>query len=156
MHAHMSAFTLFHVALSLIGILTGLVALFGFFSGRLLHAWIGIFLLTTIATSVTGFLFPFHGITPGIVLGIVSLVDLALAIAAYRKHWTTTFILTCTLAEFLNVFVLIVQSFEKITPLHVYAPKGNEPIVAATQLLALLFFILLATLTIRRRRITLG
>jgi hypothetical protein len=155
MHA-MSAFTFFHVALSLIGIFTGLVALLGFFNGRLLHAWIGIFLLTTIATSVTGFFFPFKGITPGIILGIVSLIDLAIAIAAYRKHWTNTFILTCTLAEFLNVLVFIIQSFQKIPKLHRYAPKGSEPIVAAMQFLALTLFILLAAFTIQRRKVTLG
>jgi hypothetical protein len=153
---HMSAFTAFHVALSLVGILTGIVALAGFFYGRLLRAVTAVFLLTTIATSVTGFFFPFHGITPGIVLGVVSLIVLALALLAYGKRWSRTFVLTCALAEFLNVLVLVVQSFQKISRLHVFAPKGNEPIVATVQLLALLFFIVLATLTIRRHRFVLG
>ena len=152
----MSAFTLFHVALSLIGIITGVVVLISLYLGRLPHSWIGIFLLTTIATSVTGFFFPYKGITPGIVLGVVSLILLAGAIVAYRRHWTTTFVATCALAEFLNVLVLIVQSFQKIPALHAVAPKGSEPVVAVTQGVALIFFIVLAVLSIRRRRFTLG
>lgn len=152
----LTPFTVFHVALSLIGLLSGLVVLLGWLSGRSFKLWTWIFLVTTIATSVTGFFFPFNGITPGIVLGVVSLVDLAVALAAYGKHWTRTFILTCALAEFLNTLVFIVQSFQKISPLHMFAPKGTEPVVAVCQVIALLFFIALATLDIRRRRFTLA
>ena len=148
-------FTIFHVLLSLIGLVSGLVALFGFFFGRFLRLWTFVFLAFTIATSVTGFFFPFKGITPGIILGVVSLIVLAVAIAAYRKHWTKTFIITCAAAEFFNVLVFIVQSFQKLSPLHMFAPKGTEPVVAACQLLALVFFVILATLDIRRRRFTL-
>lgn len=151
----LTPFTIFHVLLSIVGLVAGLVFLLGLFYGRFLRLWTFAFLGFTIATSVTGFFFPFKGITPGIVLGVVSLIDLALALIAYRKHWTTTFVLTCALAEFLNVLVFIVQSFQKISPLHMFAPKGTEPIVAACQLLALLFFAVLATLDIRRRRFTL-
>jgi hypothetical protein len=155
MHAPLTPYTLFHVALSLIGILSGLVAVFGFLTARILRAWNLLFLVTTIATSVTGFFFPFHGITPGIILGIVSLIDLAIAVVAYSKRWTRTswiktYIVTAFIAEYLNVLVLIVQSFQKITPLHMFAPKGNEPIVAATQLAALVVFIILAVIALRQ------
>ena len=151
----LTPFTLFHVALSLIGIVAGLVILLGWLSGRSLKDWTWTFLIATITTSVTGFFFPFKGVTPGIVLGIVSLVVLAIALVAYRRHWTRTFIATCAAAQFFNVLVFIVQAFQKLSPLHMFAPKGTEPIVAACQLLALLFFIILATLDIRRRRFTL-
>ncbi len=151
----LTPFTLFHVALSLVGLVAGLVVLLGWLAGRNLKVWTWTFLLATVATSVTGFFFPFKGVTPGIILGIVSLVDLAVALAAYRKLWTRTFILTCALAEFLNTLVFIVQSFQKLSPLHMFAPKGTEPVVAVCQLLALLFFVILAAFDIRRRRFTL-
>ncbi len=151
----LSPFTLFHVALSVIGLLSGLVVLLGWLYGRTLKLWTGVFLLTTIATSVTGFFFPFRGITPGIVLGIVSLIDLGVALLARRKDWTRTFVITCAFAEFLNMLVFIVQAFQKFSPLHMFAPKGTEPVVAGFQVLALTFFIILATLDIRRHRFTL-
>jgi len=76
----MSTFTKIHVAISLIGILSGLVVMYGFLVGKRLRGWNALFLVMTIATSVTGFFFPFHGITPGIVVGVISLVVLALAL----------------------------------------------------------------------------
>src|SRR5205807_414603 len=102
--------------------------LLSWYLGRSPRLWLYTFLLTTILTSVTGFFFPFKGITPGIALGIVSLIVLAVAIVAYRRQWTNTFVLSCALAEFFNVLVLIAQSFQKIPALHAYAPKGNEPV----------------------------
>ena len=126
----MHTFTLIHVVISLIGIATGLVVIYGFLTGMRLRSWNSLFLVTTTLTSVTGFFFPYKGITPGIVLGIVSLVILAVALLALSKGWTKTYIATCSSAEFFNVLVLIAQSFQKIPALHAYAPKGNEPIVA--------------------------
>lgn len=83
----MTPFTFFHVLLSLAGIFTGFIALFGMIAGKRLDGWNGIFLLTTALTSITGFFFPFHGVTPGIKVGVVSLVVLAVAIPAhYVKH----------------------------------------------------------------------
>jgi hypothetical protein len=147
----MSTFTLFHVAISLVGILSGLVVVYGFLAGMRFRLWNAIFLVMTIATSVTGFFFPFKGITPGIVLGIVSLVILAVALLALNKSWTTTYIITCGAAEFFNVLVLIAQSFQKIPALHAYAPKGNEPIVAICQGVALVIFAVLAVIAIRKK-----
>jgi hypothetical protein len=146
-----STFTLVHVILSLIGIVTGLVVMFGFWSARIFTFWNRIFLVTTIATSATGFLFPFGGITPGIVVGIVSLVVLALAIVALRRGWMKTYVITASLAEFLNVLVLIVQSFQKVPALHAYAPTGSEPVVKISQLVVLLLFIAVTVIAVRRQ-----
>ncbi len=151
----MSTFTLIHVAISLIGIAAGLVVVYGFLAGLKLPSWNMVFLVFTIATSVTGFFFPFHGITPGIVVGVISLVVLAVAVLAWKKGWSKTYIVTATIAEFFNVLVLIVQSFEKIAPLHELAPKGTEPITNVAKLAALIFFVVLAWVAIRRRRFVL-
>jgi hypothetical protein len=151
----MSTFTLIHVAISLIGILSGLVVVYGFVTGQRLPAWNLVFLVMTIATSVTGFFFPFHGITPGIVVGAISLVVLAVAVAAWQKKWANTYIVTATVAEFFNVLVLIVQAFQKIPALHAIAPKGTEPITNAVKVLALILFVGVAWVAIRRGRFVL-
>ena len=106
----MSTFTLIHVVISLIGIVSGLVAVYGFLVGARLPTWNCVVPdALTIMTSLTGFFFPFHGITPGIVVGVISLVVLAGAVVAWRKGWSKTYIVTATIAEFFNVLVLIVQ-----------------------------------------------
>ena len=151
----MSTFTLIHVAISLIGIFAGLVVVYGFVAGLRLPTWNWVFLVFTILTSVTGFFFPFHGIDPAIVVGIISLVVLAVAVLAWQKKWTKTYIVAAIIAEFFNVFVLIVQSFEKIAPLHELAPKGTEPITNVAKVLALVLFVVLAWVAIRRRRFVL-
>ena len=152
----MSTFTLIHVAISLIGILAGLVVVYGFLAGLKLPAWNWVFLVFTLLTSVTGFFFPFHGITPGIVVGVISLVVLAVAVLAWKKGWSKTYIVTATIAEFFNVLVLIVQSFEKIAPLHELAPKGTEAITNVAKLVALVLFVVLAWVAIRRGRFVLA
>ena len=151
----MSTFTLIHVAISLIGIFAGLVVEYGFVAGLRLPRWNWVFLVFTILTSVTGFFFPFHGIDPAIVVGIISLVVLAVAVLAWQKKWTKTYIVAAIIAEFFNVFVLIVQSFEKIAPLHELAPKGTEPITNVAKVLALILFVVLAWVAIRRGRFVL-
>jgi hypothetical protein len=152
----MSTFTLIHVVISLIGIAAGLVAVYGFLVGAKLATWNALFLMATILTSITGFFFPFHGITPGIVVGMISLVVLAVAVVAWRKGWSKTYIVTATIAEFFNVLVLIVQSFEKIAPLHALAPKGTEPITNVAKVVALVLFVVAAWVAIRRGRFVLG
>jgi hypothetical protein len=151
----MSTFTTIHVIISLIGIAAGLVVVFGFVTGKRLPAWNAVFLVMTILTSVTGFFFPFHGITPGIVVGVISLVVLAVAVLAWQKKWTKTYIVTATIAEFFNVLVLIVQSFLKIPALHALAPKGTEPITNVAKVLALVLFVGLAWVAVRRGRFAL-
>jgi hypothetical protein len=152
----MSTFTLIHVAISLIGIAAGLVVVYGFVAGKKLPGWNAVFLLMTILTSVTGFFFPFHGIDPAIVVGVISLVVLAVAVLAWNKKWTKTYIVTATIAEFFNVLVLIVQSFMKIAPLHALAPKGTEPTTSVAKVVALVFFVVVAWVAIRRGRFVLG
>jgi CBS domain-containing protein len=154
--ANMSPFTLFHVVISLVGIVTGLIVVYGFLSGYKLPYSNALFLVMTIATSVTGFFFPYHGITPGIVVGVLSLIILALALLALSKRWTKTYIVTCSVAEFFNVLVLIVQSFQKIPALHAFAPTGKEPIVAICQGAALVVFAGLAVIAIRKRAFVLA
>ena len=152
----MSALTLIHVAISLIGIATGLVVVYGFLAGMRMPGWNAVFLVFTILTSVTGFFFPFHGVTPGIVVGAISLVVLAVAVVAWNKGWARTYIVTATIAEFFNVLVLIVQSFEKIAPLHALAPKGTEPITNVAKVVALVLFGVVGWVAVRRGRFALG
>jgi hypothetical protein len=150
----LSAFTTFHVALSLIGIGSGLIVLFGLIGGRLYSLLTGVFLLTTVATSVTGFLFPFHGVTPAIKLGIISMVVLAVALAAryllrLAGIWRTTFVITSALALYLNCFVLVVQTFLKIPAIHALAPTQTEPPFKIAQATLLVIFIALTILAVR-------
>jgi len=144
----LSAFTVFHVALSLIGIASGFVVLYGLLQAKQSAGWTKLFLTTTIATSVTGFFFPFHGFTPADGVGIVSLIVLALAVLALYRFglaggWRRTYVITCVIALYLNFFVLIVQSFQKIPALNALAPTQSEPPFQITQLVALLAFIAL-------------
>ena len=154
----MTTFTLIHIAISLVGILAGFVVLFGLFTSKRLDGWTGLFLAATVATSVTGFFFPFHGITPAIVTGIVSLVVLAVAIfARYARHlvgaWRKTYVISAVVALYLNVFVLIVQSFLKISALKAIAPTQNDPPFKLTQFVVLLSFLALGIIAAIRFRI---
>jgi hypothetical protein len=149
---HLSALALIHVAISLIGIVTGLIVVLGFLKPTR-PGWMNTTFLTfTILTDITGFIFfPFHGITPGIILGVISLAVLGTALIALKKKWTMTYIVAATLAEFFNVLVLIAQSFMKIPVLHKFAPTGNEPIVGSLQFAVLVCFIVLMVFAIRKK-----
>jgi hypothetical protein len=141
----MTTFTLIHVALSLIGILSGLVVALGLLGAKRLDGLTAIFLLTTVLTSVTGFFFPFHGITPGIVVGIISLVMLAIAIfARYIGHiagaWRWIYVVTAMISFYLNVFVLVAQLFEHVPALHALDPTESGPPFKITQLVVLVIF----------------
>ena len=140
-----------HVALSLIGIAAGFVVIGGLLSGRPLNGWTALFLATTLATSLTGFLFPFNGVTPGIVIGVISVVILAVTIfARYARQmaggWRPIYVVTAVIAQYLNFFVLIVQSFLKIPALKELAPTQSEAPFAIAQLVALVGFLLLGVL----------
>jgi hypothetical protein len=148
-----AAFTMLHVIISLIAIGTGFIVLFGLISGRLLSPWNGVFLATTILTSLTGFAFPNTKVTPGIVLGVLSLIVLAIAlIALYVFHlrggWRRTYAITAMIALYFNVFVLIAQIFEHVPVFHALAPTGTEtPFKAAQLLLLVLFAVLISAAT---------
>lgn len=144
----LSAFTLFHVVLSLVAIAAGFVVVFGFLASKSSDGWTMLFLTTTVATSVTGFLFPFHGFLPSYGVGILSLIVLAIAIAArYRFHleggWRRTYVITAVLALYLNFFVLVVQAFLKTPFLNAIAPTQSDPPFKLTQLAVLLLFAIL-------------
>src|SRR5271165_4445160 len=124
------AFTLFHVALSLIGIGAGFVVVYGLLTSKMYDGWTKLFLVTTVATNVTGYLFPVHKLTPGHVVGLVSLIVLTFAILARYRHrlaggWRRTYAITAVAALYLNVFVLIVQLFEKVPALKAVAPTQS-------------------------------
>ena len=144
----MTPFTFFHVLLSLIGIFTGLIAVFGMIAGKRLDAWTATFLLTTALTSITGFFFPFHKLLPSHILGVISLFVLAFAIPArYFKHlegaWRKVYAITASIALWLNVFVLVAQLFMKVPSLHAMAPNGNEPPFLISQVVVMAVFIVL-------------
>jgi K+-transporting ATPase A subunit len=157
MFSNLSAFTKLHVVISLVGILSGLVVMFGLLVGHKLNRWTALFLISTVATSVTGFFFPFHGVTPAIVVGIISLVLLAVAILArYGRHlaghWRWIYVLCAMIALYLNVLVLVVQLFQKVPALKASAPTQSEPPFAVTQLVVLALFVLLTIVAAIRFR----
>jgi K+-transporting ATPase A subunit len=157
MFSNLSPFTKLHVVISLIGIMSGLVVMFGLLAGRRLNGWTALFLVSTLLTSVTGFFFPFHGVTPAIVVGIISLVLLAVAmVARYARHlggaWRWIYVLAAMISLYLNVFVLVVQLFQKVPALKALAPTQSEPPFAVTQLVVLVLFVALTiTAAIRFR-----
>ena len=143
-----STFTLVHVLISLVGIASGLVVVFGLLSGKRLDGWTALFLATTVATSVTGFGFPFDHLLPSHKVGIISLVVLTVAILArYAFHltgaWRRTYVITAVAALYLNVFVGVVQAFLKVPALHALAPKQTEPPFLVTQLVVLVLFVVI-------------
>lgn len=150
----MTSFTFIHVLISLVGIVTGLVVAWGLLTNRGLAGWTAIFLATTVATSVTGFLFPFNGFTPAIGFGILSLAILAPAIyALYGRHldgiWRPVYVVGAVTALYLNVFVLIVQLFLKVPALNALAPTQGEPPFQIAQGAALLLFVAIGFLSLR-------
>lgn len=153
----LAAYTTIHVIISLIGIASGLVVLYGLIKGKRLDAWTGLFLATTVLTSVTGFGFPFNGITPAIKLAIISLFVLAVAIIArYPMHmsggWRKTYVISACIALYLNCFVLVVQSFEKVPALKAAAPTQKEAPFVVAQFTVLLIFAVLTYFAARRFR----
>jgi len=150
-----ATFTLIHVLISLVGIASGLVVMYGFLAAKRLDRWTVLFLATTIATSLTGFAFPNAHITPGIVIGILSLIVLAIALVAryglrMSGAWRRIYVVTASVALYFNVFVLIVQSFEKVPALKALAPTQKEPPFAIAQLLVLALFIVLTAFAVKR------
>lgn len=151
----MATFTLVHVVLSLVGIGSGLVVLWGLLSAKRLEGWTALFLTTTAATSATGFGFPVDRFLPSHAIGIVSLVVLTIAtVGRYRFHlaggWRQAYAITSIVALYLNVFVLIVQAYLKVPALNALAPTQTEAPFAITQLVALAIFGALGVLAARR------
>jgi len=144
----LATFTRLHVLISLVGIVSGFIVMAGLLAGNRMRVSTAIFLVTTVLTSATGFLFPFHGLEPPHIVGIISLVVLAIAILArYAFHlagrWRSTYVITSVIALYFNVFVLVVQSFQKVAALRALAPHQNEPPFVVTQLVVLALFVVL-------------
>lgn len=152
----LTTFTQFHVAISLIAIISGIVAAFGMLGARRMPGMTALFLITGAATSITGFMFP----TPfdaADVIGIISLILLALAIVALYTHklaraWRGTYVVCAIFALYLNCFVLVVQSFQKISFFHALAPTQKEPPFAVAQAVLLILFVGLGVAAFRKYR----
>jgi len=147
-------FTLIHVVLSLVGVVAGLVVVGGLVAGKRLDGWIGVFFVTTVLTSVSGYGFPFGSVLPSHIVGGISLIVLAVALAArYLKQlagaWRRVFVVTAVLALYLNVFVLLVQLFQKTPGLIAVAPTQGAPAFVATQTLLLVLFLVLGWAAVR-------
>ena len=151
------AFTLLHVVITLVEIGSGLIVVGGMFASNRLPLTTALFLFTTALTSVTGFLFPIHGLTPALRVGILACVILAVALfALYKKHlagaWRWVFVITAVASLYLNVFVLVVQSFVKVSALNALAPTQSEPPFTITQAVVLAIFILIALIAAMKFR----
>jgi hypothetical protein len=153
----LKAYTLIHVLISLVAIASGFVVLYGLLTGKPYRGLTALFLATTVATSVTGFFFPFHGFTPAYAVGAISMVVLAVALLArYTFHmsgaWRWIYVVSSMLALYFNVFVLVAQAFQKVPALKALAPTQSEPPFLVTQLIVLaLFFVLTIVAAIRFR-----
>jgi hypothetical protein len=151
----MSTFTFIHVALSLVGIVSGFVVVAGMLESRRRDGWTLLFLATTVATSVTGFGFAREHVLPSHVVGVISLVLLAVAIFALyvfalRRSWRWIYVVSALSALYLDVFVLVAQAFQKLPLLHALAPRQSEPPFAIVQGLVLLGALVLGAVAVRR------
>jgi hypothetical protein len=155
----LSTFTTVHVIISLIAIVSGVIVMFGLLGSKRMPGMTAIFLLLTILTSATGFLFPFEKLLPSHMIGILSLVLLAIAcIALYGMNlsaaWRWLYVVTAMTALYLNIFVLIIQAFLKVPALHALAPSvpPSEPPFAIIQGIVLMFFVIVIIGAVRRFR----
>jgi len=157
----LTAFTVFHVGISLAGIISGFVVAIGLLTNKRLDGWTAIFLTTTVATSVTGFFFPVHHFMPSHGVGIISLLVLPIAIfARYGRHllgpWRWVYVVGAMFALYLNVFVLVVQTFLKVPALKAVAPTQSEAPFKLAQLIVLVGFVMLTVAALVRSRAGLG
>lgn len=153
----LQTYTLLHVAITLIGIATGFVVMFGMIANSRLDGWTFTFLLFTVLTSLTGFGFPFERLLPSHIVGIISLAVLLLAILAryafgMAGSWRWIYVVTAIVAQWFNVFVLIVQSFQKVPALQPLAPTQSEPPFQIAQGVVLAIFVVLTIVALRKFR----
>jgi hypothetical protein len=144
-----------HVLLSLVGIASGFVMLYGLVTGRPFGGWTALFLATTILTSVTGFPLPPFGFDPPRAVGTLSLVLLALAVLAlYTFHlagaWRWIYVVTAIASLYLNVFVGVIQAFLKVPAIHDLAPTQTEPPFLIAQGAVLLLFVVLGVMALKK------
>ncbi|GAC1044239.1 hypothetical protein [Rhizobium sp. No.120] len=151
----MSGILLIHVVISLIAIISGIVVAYGFLTADRHNRSTLVYMLTTALTSLTGFLFPFHGVTPAIIVGIICLlIFIPTALARYTFHlagiWRAVFVIGALVLLFFNCLVLIIQSFQKIPALNTLAPTGNEPPILAAQVALLVVIVFVGFFSLRR------
>ena len=151
----LETYTLIHVVISLIGIVSGLIVLFGLLAGKRLNGLTALFLISTVLTSLTGYGFPFHKLLPSHIIGAISLVVLLIAILAlYSFHlagaWRWIYVVSAAAALYFNCFVLVFQGFLKVPALKAAAPTQSEPPFVAAQLIVMVLFIVLTTLAVKR------
>jgi len=153
-----ATYTLLHVIISVVGIGSGLGVLYGLLCGKRFDGMTALFLVTTVATTVTGFGFPFDHLLPSHIVGIISLVALTIAILGrYAFHlagaWRGTYVVSAMISLYLNVFVLVVQCFEKVPALHALAPTQKDPPFLVAQIVVMVLFIALTILAAKKFRI---
>jgi hypothetical protein len=151
------AFTRLHVLISLIGILSGILVFWAILRSRWLPVWHQIFIFTTLMTSMSGFLFPSASFGPPHVIGVISVMALAVAMFSLyarrlARRWMKAYLLGSLFALYLNVFVGVVQAFQKIPSLHALAPTQSEAPFIASQTFLLALFVTVGTLTVGRSR----
>jgi hypothetical protein len=151
----LSAFTLFHTALSLVQLVSGIIVVIAFVGSRNGGSWLWIYLVSAIATSVTGFGFPVDKFLPSHAFGIISLVLLLLVILArYTFHlagaWRWVYVIGLVITVYLDAFVAVVQAFLKIPALHALAPAGSEPPFAIAQGVVFVIFVALGIAAVRK------
>jgi hypothetical protein len=144
----MTPYTFVHTLISVIGIVSGFVVVFGLLASKSDNFWTAVFLSSMAVTCLTGFFFPFHGFKPSYGVGVLTLIAVILAyVARYRHHlaggWRKTYVISAVIALYFNFFVLIVQSFLKVPALNMLAPTQTEPPFKIAQLVALVIFIAL-------------
>ena len=154
----LATFTLIHILISLGGIVSGLVVLGGWLAGKHYQGLTAFFLVTTVTTSVTGFFFPFRGLTPAYGVGVISILILAGAIyALYVRRlsgvWGKVYVISAVTALYLNFFVLVAQLFQKTPALKELAPTQTEPPFAISQGMVLLLFVALGIAAVGRFRV---
>jgi hypothetical protein len=152
---HVMQFTYLHVFLSVVGLGAGVFVVIGFFSSKRFSILTSTFLVSTFLTSLSGFLFPFHGVTPGIVIGILSLIVLFVAIYALyaRKmagEWRKIYVISACVALYFNFFVLVAQAFDKVRALHSIAPSQTSPGFAIAELAVLVLFVLITIRAVQK------
>ena len=151
------SFTLFHVVISLIAIVTGLIVVYGLLTAKRLAGTTALFVVTTAATSITGYFFHREHILPSHIVGAIALVVLVVTVLALysfrlRAGWRVVYVVGATLSVYFNVFVLVAQAFLKIGPLHALAPTGSESPFAVAQAVVLLVFVAIGVMAVRRFR----
>ena len=151
------AFTILHVIITLVAIGSGLIVVGGMFASHRLPVTTALFLFTTALTSLTGFLFPIHGFTPALGVGVVATVILLIALFALYKEqlagaWRWIYVIAAVASLYLNVFVLVVQSFVKVSALAALAPTQTEPPFQMTQAVVLAIFVLITLVGVMKFR----